>query len=346
MKFDLTLLSYSLESMAVTTRLAESWGFDGLWVSETKGDPYLGLALAAEHSQHMDLGTAVAVAFPRSPTITAYLAWDLARFSQGRFILGLGTQVRAHNVLRFGVPWEKPVKKLRETIEAIRACWHSWQTGEPLDYVGEFFRLKLMTPFFNPGPHHYLQIPIYISAVNAQMLRLAGGYCDGVHVHPLHTVKYLQEVVQPQIEQGAGRNGRSLTDISLSSGIFVIPTDGAKPAHEYEAYVRQQLAFYMSTPAYKVVLELHGWADLSRTLGQMARNGEWATMPNLITDTILDTCAVTGSWAELPGKVQAKYGNLLHRVSYYLPFVPGEDDAGWRATLSGFTEFEKGKRAA
>jgi len=336
MKFDLTLLSFDLPQMPLYAQTADSWGFDGLWVSETRSDPYLGLTLAAEHSERMMLGTAVAVAFPRSPTTTVYIAWDLARYSRGRFILGLGTQVRAHNVLRFGVKWEKPVKKLRETIQAIRACWHSWQTGEPLNFEGEFFKLKLMTPFFSPGPHEYGNIPIYISAVNEQMLRLAGGHCDGVHIHPLHTVRYLQEFALPQLEEGLARNGRTRADITLSSGLFVIPTDGAKPASDYEAYVRQQLAFYMSTPAYKVVLELHGWDDLSRQLGQMARSGDWAHMPNLISDDILETCAISGTWAELPGKIQAKYGDLLDRVNYYLPFTPGEDDTGWQATIGSW----------
>ncbi|MCA9971312.1 MAG: TIGR03617 family F420-dependent LLM class oxidoreductase [Anaerolineales bacterium] len=336
MKFDLTLLSYNLDHVIADTQAAEALGFDGLWVAETKGDPFLGLTLAAEHSQRLSLGTAIAVAFPRSPTTLAYIAWDLARYTHGRFILGLGTQVKAHNVLRFGVKWEKPVKKLRETIEAIRACWDCWQNDRPLDYVGEFFKLQLMTPFFNPGPHAYPHVPIYISAVNEQMLRLAGSACDGVHIHPVHTVKYLQEFALPHIEAGLARNGRSRADIALTSGIFAIPTDGTTPASEYEAFVRQQLSFYMSTPAYKVVLELHGWSELARQLSYLARGGEWHKMPALIGDDVLDACAVTGTWAELPAKVHARYNGLLDRVSYYLPFTPGADDIGWQATLNGF----------
>lgn len=336
MKFDLTLLSFDLESVSTLAQTAETFGFDGFWVAETKGDPFLGLTLAAEHTRHITLGTAVAVAFPRSPTTLAYIAWDLARYSHGRFILGLGTQVKAHNVLRFGVKWEKPVKKLSETIQAMRACWDCWQNDRPLDFVGEFFKLQLMTPFFNPGPHDYPQVPIYISAVNEQMLRLAGSQADGVHIHPVHTTKYLTEFAMPHLAEGWQRHGRSRDQFTLSAGVFVIPTDGTRPAAEYEAFVRQQLAFYMSTPAYKVVLELHGWDALSRQLSQLARDGEWAKMPALITDEVLETCALTGTWAELPAKVQAKYGRSLDRISYYLPYVPGEDDAGWQATIAGF----------
>ncbi|MCB8965625.1 MAG: TIGR03617 family F420-dependent LLM class oxidoreductase [Ardenticatenaceae bacterium] len=336
MEFDVTLLSFDLGQMAAYAQAAEALGFAGCWLAETQGDPFLGLTLAAEHSKRMNVGTAVAVAFPRSPTLTAYIAWQLAQYSQGRFILGLGTQVKAHNVLRFGVKWEKPIKKMRETIEAIHACWDCWQQGKPLDYVGEFFKLQLMTPFFDPGPHDYPEIPIYIAAVNEQMLRLAGTHCDGVHIHPVHTVTYLQEFALPELEKGWARNGRSRSNFTLSAGIFAIPTDGIRPAAEVEAFVRQQLAFYMSTPAYKVVLELHGWGDLSRQLGQLARAGAWTQMADLIGDDVLDACAVSGTWAELPAKIQAKYGNLLDRVSYYLPFIPGEDDAGWAASVAGF----------
>lgn len=336
MKLDVTFLSHTLAEMPMYAQAAETLGFAGCWLAETKGDPFLGLTLAAEHSQQMQLGTAIAVAFPRSPTLTAYIAWQLAQYSQGRFILGLGTQVKAHNVLRFGVKWEKPIKKMRETIAAIHACWDCWQQGKPLDFVGEFFKLQLMTPFFDPGPHEYSHIPIYISAVNAQMLRLAGSHCEGVHIHPVHSVKYLEEFALPELEKGWVQNGRSRADFTLAAGIFVIPTDGTRPAADVEAFVRQQLSFYMSTPAYKVVLELHGWGDLSRQLGLLARAGEWTQMANLINDDILDVCAISGTWAELPGKVQAKYGNLLDRVNYYLPFIPGEDDAGWKASVAGF----------
>lgn len=336
MKIDTTLLYHDLNDMEILTKAAEAIGFDGLWTSETSHDPFFPLVLAAEHSQQMNLGTAIAVAFPRSPTMLAHIAWDLARYSEGRFIMGLGTQVRAHNERRFGVKWEKPVQKLRETILAMRAIWDCWQNGTKLKVKGEFFNLSLMTPFFSPQPHDYANIPIYISAVNKLMLQLAGELCEGVHLHPLHTVRYLEEFALPQIQTGLEKTGRKREDITLASGIFVIPTDDIKPASHHEAYVRQQISFYMSTPAYRVVQNLHHWEALSKQLSQLAREGKWKEMPNLITDEMLDAFAVSGTWAELPDKVQQKYGNLLDRVSYYMPFVPGENDQGWYDTIAGF----------
>jgi probable F420-dependent oxidoreductase len=336
LKFDVTLLSFELSQMAAYTQAAESLGFDGFWLAETKGDPFLGLTLAAEHSQQMSLGTAIAVAFPRSPATTAYIAWDLARFSNGRFILGLGSQVKAHNVLRYGVKWEKPIKKMRETIRAIRALWDCWQNDKPLDYVGEFFKLQLMTPFFNPGPIAHPNIPIYVSAVNEQMLQLAGQECDGVHLHALHSVRYIEEFALPHIEAGLTKRGKGREEFGVVTAVFAIPTDDPTYAAWAESYAKQQISFYLSTPAYRVVADLHGWQDVATQLSQMARSNQWAAMPTLINDDILDTLAVTGTWAELPGVIQRKYGNLLDRVGYYLPFTPGEHDAGWQATIAGF----------
>ncbi len=336
MKIDVSFLQPRLEQMPAYAAAAEALGFDGFWSAETNSDPFLNLTLAAEHSRTMTLGTAIAVAFPRSPATLAYTAWDLQRFSGGRFVLGLGTQVKAHNVLRFGVKWEKPVKKMRETIEAIRAFWDCWQNGTPLDYTGEFFKLMLMTPFFDPGPIDVPPPPIYIAAVNEQMLRLAGSHCDGVHLHALHTVRYLDELALPSLAEGMARTGRSRDAFTVNASVFVIPTDDPAEAAAAEAHVRQQLSFYMSTPAYKAVLALHGWEATSATLGQMAREGKWAEMGDALTPEQVDTFAVRGTWAELPDRIHQRYGDRLDRVSYYLPFVPGENDAGWQATIDRF----------
>lgn len=338
MKFDTMRLFHNLDDMAAYTAAAESIGFDGVWTAETRSDPFLSLVLAAEHSRRVTLGTSIAVAFPRSPGTLAYMAWDLARYSKGRFVLGLGTQVKAHNVLRFGAKWERPVQKLRETILALRAFWDCWQNGKPLDFAGEFFKLQLMTPFFNPGPHDYPHIPIYIAAVNRRMLRLAGELCEGVHIHAFHTARYLREFALPQIEEGLQQSGRSRDDITLTSGAFVIPTDDPRQVAHYEAFVRQQLAFYMSTPAYRVVVERHGWEGTARQLGKMAKDGRWQEMPTLITDEILDAFALSGTWAELPQKVYQKYNGLLDRIGYYLDYVPGQNDEQWQATIAGFKQ--------
>lgn len=340
MKLDSMLLVHDLNEMPGHARAAEAIGFDGLWTAETSSDAFLPLTLAAEHSSRVNLGTAIAVAFPRSPTTLAHVAWDLARYSRGRFILGLGSQVRGHIERRYGVKWEKPVARMRETILALRAVWECWQTGAPLNFRGEFFKLTLMTPFFSPGPHDYPQVPIFIAAVNRRMLALAGELCEGVHVHALHSVPYLRQVVIPAVRSGLDAGGRRREDFTVTTSVFVVPTDGAKPASHYEQFVRQQISFYMSTPAYKVVLDVHGWEDVSLKLGKLARRGEWDEMPKLITDEMLDAIAVSGAWAELPHKINQKYGDLLDRVAYYLPFVPGEQDDGWRASVEGFRKGE------
>ncbi len=335
MKIDTTLLAPRLGEMERFARGAEGVGFDGIWTAETQADPFLPLTLAAEHNETIDIGTAIAVAFPRSPATLAYLAWDLQRYSAGRFILGLGPQVKAHNVLRFGVKWEKPVKKMRETIEAIHAFWHTWQTGEPFRYVGEFFKLTLMTPFFNPGPLEMPPPPIYIAAMNKLMLRLAGSHCEGVHIHALHTVKYLDEIALPELAVGWERGEKKRKDFALASAVFVVPTDDARFAAQAEAHVRQQISFYLSTPAYRLIAELHGWEEEARRLSLAARDREWEQMPGMVTDEMLDSLALSGSWAELPGKIESKYGGRLDRVSYYLPYVVGENEVGWKATIEG-----------
>jgi probable F420-dependent oxidoreductase len=339
MKFDTTLLSTDLSQIPQLTREAEAIGFDGIWVSETAHDAFLPLVLAAEHSERVILGTSIAVAFPRSPAILAYMAWDLAKYSHGRTVVGLGTQVKGHNERRLGVKWEQPVAKMREVILAMRAFWDCWQNGTKLNFQGEFFKLTLMTPFFDPGPHDYPDIPIYISAINKNMLQLAGELCQGVHIHPLHTARYIEEFALPHLETGLKKSGRQRTEIELSSTAFVVPTDDAEKAKDYEFGARQQISFYASTPPYRVIMELHGWGDIADRLSQLAARGQWAEMPHLITDEMMAEFVVSGTWAELPAKIKAKYaGGLLDRVSYYFPFVPGENEAGWQATIAGFQQ--------
>lgn len=339
MKIDTTLLATDLGQIPQLTRQAEAIGFDGIWVSETAHDAFLPLVLAAEHSQRVTLGTSIALAFPRSPAILAYIAWDLAKYSQGRFVLGLGTQVKAHNERRLGVKWEQPVAKLREIILAMRAFWDCWQNGTKLNFRGEFFKLTLMAPFFDPGPHDWRDIPIYIAGVNQHMLQLAGELCQGVHLHPLHTARYIKEYALPHLETGLQKSGRQRAEIEISTIAFVIPADDAGKAKEYEARARQQISFYASTPSYRVVMDLHGWSEIAEQLGRLAVRGQWAEMPHLVTDEMMAEFVVSGTWAELPARIKAKYaGGLLDRVSYYIPFVPGDNEAGWQATLAGFQQ--------
>jgi len=338
MKFDISLLVHDLSQMPAVARFADEIGVDGIWTFETAHEPFLPLVLAAEHSRHPSLGTSIAVAFPRSPTIVAQIAWDLARYSNGRFLLGLGTQVKGHNERRFGVQWERPVEKMRDYILALRAIWDCWQNGTRLNYEGEFYKLSLMTPFFSPAPHPYHHVPIFIAGVNRRMCELAGELCEGFHAHPLHTQRYLQERILPHIATGLRKGGRQRSDIEVASSIFAVPTDHAAQAVQFEAEVRRQIAFYASTLAYRPVFELEGWGGVADELRALAARGRWDEMPRLIDEEMLDRFALRGNWAELPAKITAKYGGLLDRVSFYFPLVPGENEAGWRAVVDGFKE--------
>ncbi len=336
MKIDAALLVHDLNQMPAVARFADDAGFDGIWTFETSHEPFLPLVLAAEHSSRMSVGTSIAVAFPRSPTILAQIAWDLARFSRGRFILGLGTQVKGHNERRFGVKWENPVEKMREVILAVRAIWDCWQNRTRLNFQGQFFKLNLMTPFFSPEPHQYHRIPIFVAGVNRRMCQLAGELCEGFHAHPLHSARYLRERVLRNIEIGLMQSGRQRYSIEISSSIFVIPTDNPAEAAKYESEIREQISFYASTPPYRPVFDLEGWGNAADELKALASRGKWGEMPALITDEMLDRFALRGTWADLPEKVLKKYDGLLDRVSYYFPVVPGENEAGWRATVAGF----------
>jgi probable F420-dependent oxidoreductase len=300
-------------------------GFAALWVTETMHDPFLPGALIAEHTQRLHFGTAVAVAFARSPATLAYTAWDLAQASAGRFILGLGTQVKAHIERRFGMPWpESVVGKFREQIAAIRAFWHSWQNGEPLNFRGEHYKLTLMSPFFNPGPIEHPDIPVYIAGVNTGLARLSGEVCQGFLVHPLHTPRYLQEIILPAIAEGAGRAGRRRQDVKMAVTAFAATTP------EEIFFVRSQIAFYASTPSYRPLMALHSWESTAEQLSSLAARGKWSEMGVLISDEMLETFAVVVAPADLPAALARRYEGLADRLSLYLPFQPGERDSFWK----------------
>jgi probable F420-dependent oxidoreductase len=320
-----------LRDVARIARAAEEIGFGALWTPETQHSGFYPLLIAAEHTQRILLGTAVAIAFARSPMVMAQNAWDLQALSGGRFILGLGTQVKAHIERRFGVPWDAPVARLRDYIAALRAIWRAWQTGEKLDHRGEFYQHTLMTPFFNPGPIAHPNIPIYIAGVNEGLARLAGETCDGFHVHPFHSVKYLNEVVRPQIAAGAERAGRSLADVALVSSVFTITGPNEAAIDATRALAREQIAFYASTPTYRVVLAAHGWQDVGEQLSRLVAQKRWSQMSALITDEMLDVFAVQAPLDRVGQAIRARYDGVLDRVFGYVPFVPGELDGAWRA---------------
>jgi len=325
MKLDLAFMSNPLAEIPALARAAEAVGVEAVWTSETQRDPFLPLTLLAEHTQRLRFGTAVAIAFARSPMTLAHTAWDLAQQSGGRLMLGLGTQVKPHIERRFGLPWpESPVNKLREMVLGLRAIWNGWQTGEKLNFRGEYFKLTLMTPFFSPGPIAQPHIPIYIAGVNTGLARLCGEVCDGFHVHPFHTASYLREVLRPAIEDGKARSGRT-APISVSASLFVITS-----AAERE-YARQQLSFYASTPSYRPVLDHHGWGVVGEQLSSLAARGQWVEMPALITDEMLSEFAVAApSFEELAAPLSTRYAGLIDRVTLYRPFTPGAEDAAWR----------------
>src|ERR1051325_8362692 len=335
MKLDAGLLAPDLKSVPNFARAAEEAGYAGLWSFETQHEAFLPLAVAATVTTKINLGTSIAVAFPRSPMITAHIAWDLAKASDGRFILGLGSQVKAHNERRFSVRFESPAPKLREYVLALRAIWDCWQNGTPLKFKAEFYEFSLMTPFFSPGPIEHPRVPVYIAGVNQIMCRAAGEVCDGLHVHPFHSPKYIRNYVLPAVQEGLGKqaSGHGLqaqsphgsdtrspepgarNPFTFASSCFVIVGDTEAERSKMAEEVRQQISFYASTRTYVPVLEAHGWESLNAELHHKSLQGDWKGMAGLITDEMLDVFATFGTWEDLGPKLRARYEGLLDRKS-------------------------------
>jgi probable F420-dependent oxidoreductase len=333
MKFDAALPPVHLKDVPAISKAAQEIGFDALWAQETQHDPFLPCALIAEHTARLHFGTAVAVSFARSPASLAYTAWDLAAQSNGRFILGLGTQVKAHIERRFGMPWPESVTgKLREQIQVIRAFWDCWQNGTKLNFRGEYYKITLMSPFFNAGAIEHPNIPIYIAGVNTGLAKLAGGICDGFHVHPFHSVRYLKEVMIPAIEEGAIKERRKRKDIAVSVTAFVATTP------EEMNFARAQISFYASTPSYRTVMDLHGWADVAEKLSAHAAKGEWAEMPMLITDEMLSEFCLVTDEDDLAHELKKRYEEIADRLTLYTPFVPEEGDEWWKRLAQQFNQ--------
>lgn len=336
MKVDAHIAYATLSDVPALVREAERLGLDGLWFNETSHDPFLGAALALEHSGRLTVGTSVAVAFNRSPTVLAQQAWDLAAFSRGRFTLGLGTQVKAHIVRRFGMSWETPAPRLTDYIGAIRAVWRTWGTGAPLNYQGRFYRLNLMTPFFSP-PRHDHPIPIMTAGVNPIMCRVAGHAADGFHVHPFHTPTYLRNVVLPAIRRGQAKAGRSGVPFEIMVGAFAVSGEGPEEVARAKAEARRGIAFYASTPSYRGVLAHHGWQEIGERLSALAARGAWAEMPNLIPDEMLEAIAVIAPPEEVGIRIRERYTGLVTRVGFYEPFTPAAARR-WTALLRAVRE--------
>jgi len=336
MMLDGGLLDYDLQAVARHARRMEAIGFDCLWTSETQHDPFLPLAVASTVTSSIKLGTSIAVAFPRSPMVLAYTAWDLQKASAGRLILGLGSQVKAHNQRRFSVKFESPGPKLREVVLALRAIWHCWQKGTPLQFQGEFYKFDLMTPFFNPGPIAHPAIPVFIAGVNSYMCRMAGEACDGLHVHPFHTARFLRQFVHPAVEEGLRASGRSRQQFQYATAAFVVVGESERERIENERAVKQQIAFYASTRTYEPVLAAHGWEGIAPELHEKSLAGDWKGMTQLISDEMLDLIAVSGTYESIGPKLHERYSGLLDRISLYQPYEVSVDDSQLAALVRQF----------
>lgn len=323
MKFDVTVFADDLNQAGLLAHAVEEYGFDGLWVAEAAHNPFLPLSHASLTTERISLGTAIAVAFPRSPMIMAQTVWDLAALSQGRFILGLGSQIKPHITKRFSATWGKPIQQLREYIESMRAIWRSYQTGGDLHYQGEYYRFSNVSPFASPAPMPYHQIPIYIAGVNTGLAKLAGELCDGFHIHSFHTPKYLREILLPAFRAGREAAGRS-DPLTLSCAVFVVTGEDEAAVEASKQLTKSQIAFYASTPSYSRVLELHGWTDLIPRLNALLRRNRWKEMHSLISDDMLAAFAVIAPPDELPCKLKERYGGLLDRAGFYFPFAPDD----------------------
>lgn len=291
-------------------------GYDGLWLAEAGRTAYLTCAATALAAPELDVGTAVATAFPRSPMVTAQIAWELAEATNGRFILGLGTQIKAHIERRFSTVYDHPGARLREYVLALRAIFRAFSGQERLNFKGDFYSFSLLG-LWTPGPIANPQIPIYLAAVRPWMLRAAGEVADGVHVHPFHSRRYLDEVIVPNVAKGARGADRDPKAVRLVCPVFPIVGDSEEERAEWRQRARFQIAFYGSTPAYAGVFELHGWEGVSQRLTELQRAGDIAAMADTITDEMLDVYAITATWDELPKRIVEKYKGVADRIILY-----------------------------
>ncbi len=319
---------------AGTAKRAEEDGFDGLWCAETAHDPFLPLLLAAEHTERIQLGTAITVAFARNPMTTAVVANDLNAFSKGRFILGLGSQIKPHITKRYSMPWSHPAARMREFVLAMRAIWESWNEGTKLDFRGDFYTHTLMTPMFSPGPNPYGPPKVFVAAVGELMTEMVGEVADGLLAHGFTTERYMREVTLPALERGLAKAGKTRDGYEISYPAMVVTGGTEEETQAAKFAVKSQIAFYGSTPAYRPVLELHGWGDLQSELNVLSKKGEWVQMAGLIDDEVVDAFAVEAPPSEIAKTLSARFGDIVTRITFYAPY---RMDAGRvREMMAGF----------
>jgi probable F420-dependent oxidoreductase len=309
-------IGLDLGAVAADARLLEELGYDGVVIEETKQDPYVVMALAAQATTRLEVGTAIAMAFPRSPTITALSAWTLQKLSRGRFALGLGPQVRAHIERRYGMAWSSPGPWMREYVGAVRAVWSCWQKRAPLDFKGAHYSINLMPPLFDPGPIEHPDIPIHLAAVNTHMCQVAGEVADGLRPHPICSAEYIANVMIPQVRKGARKAGRPLGDFKVCHKPLVATAGNEAELAARVKDARARLAFYVSTPAYRPAVEYHGLGDLARELSKLARAQDWEKMPGHISDEVLNKYAVIATHEEIADALLQRFGGIVTNCEF------------------------------
>ncbi len=318
-------LSFKMAEAASSAREVEEAGYTGAFTAETSHEPFLPCALAAEHTERIEIGTAIAVAFARSPMTVANAAWDLQAFSNGRFVLGLGSQIKPHITKRFSMEWSRPAARMREYVQALHAIWDTWQTGDKLDFRGDFYQHTLMTPMFSPPPIPQGKPKVFIAAVGEMMTGVAGEVCDGWFSHGFTTASYLEHVSLPALQVGIDKAGRSKSDVEVSLPGFVVTGETEEEMAAASFAVRKQIAFYGSTPAYKTVLDHHGWGDAQGELNAMSKRGEWDAMADLIDADMLHEFAVVAEPGDVADKLKARYSHLVDRFSFYAPYSANKE---------------------
>ena len=325
MKIDAGIVGeYDLSGVPERARKLEAEGYDGIGSAELASDPFLPLVLAAEHTERVELSTSIAVAFARNPMTVALQAHDLHAYSKGRFVLGLGSQIRPHIEKRFGMPWSRPAARMREFVLALRAIWDCWYNGEPLCFEGEFYRHTLMTPMFVPPERGYGAPRVFLAAVGPRMTEAAAEVADGLIAHAFTTERYLRAVTLPAVERGLARAGRRREDFEICAPLFV---RAAGDESERVVALRRQIAFYGSTPAYRPVLALHGWGEMQTELNRMSKRGEWVEMGRLIEGDVLDAFCLSAPPEGFADELAGRFGGLIDRFLG----VPPIDDPELRA---------------
>ncbi len=324
LKIDVTLLGSDILEVRERAQRAEEQGYDGVWIGETAHDPFLMSLMAAESTSRVSVGTEVAIAFARTPMTLAYTGHDLAKYSQGRFIMGLGSQIKAHVVRRFGMPWSEPAKRMREFILATRAIWRAWDEDEPLNFRGDFYQHTLMVPFFSPARHEWGTPPIHAGGVGAVMTEAVGEVADGYFFHPFTTQAYFTEVTLPALTKGRAKADKPLEGLVISGPAFVTAGRTEEELARAIAGTKKQIAFYASTPAYKKVLELAGQQGLSDELNKLTKAGRWDAMGDAIDDELLNAVSVVGTPAECGAQLRDRWGAVAERISLYFNYEVDE----------------------